>query len=153
MSEPFDFEEVKNFSSFASNLFSELSLTHLRLKYRDTEIELDRSQTIVPASFPVPPANLSVQTSDSPSQTADSDDSSDVIKAPLLGVFYAAPSPDSDAYVNVGDRVKKGDVVCVIEAMKMMNEITADCDCTITEVIAQNGKVVEFGQKLFKIKK
>lgn len=73
------------------------------------------------------------------------------IKAPLVGVFYAAKSPDSAPFVKLGDKVKKGDVVCIIEAMKMMNEICADCDGTVLDICAENGNIVEYGQTLFKL--
>lgn len=73
------------------------------------------------------------------------------IKSPMVGVFYAAPSPDRPPFVNVGDTVKKGDVVCIIEAMKIMNEITATENGTITEVLVENGDVVEYDQPLFTI--
>lgn len=73
------------------------------------------------------------------------------IKSPMVGVFYAAPSPDRPPFVNVGDTVKKGDVVCIIEAMKIMNEITATESGTITEVLVENGDVVEYDQPLFTI--
>ena len=75
-----------------------------------------------------------------------------LITAPTVGVFYSSPSPDSKAYASVGDTVKVGDVLCIIEAMKLMNEIQADCDGEIVEVLAQNGDVVEFGQALFRVK-
>ncbi|MEA4986985.1 MAG: acetyl-CoA carboxylase biotin carboxyl carrier protein, partial [Anaerovorax sp.] len=68
------------------------------------------------------------------------------IKSPMVGVFYAAPSPDDVPYVAVGDSVKKGDVVCIVEAMKLLNEIVAECDGVISEICVKNGDVVEFGQ-------
>lgn len=73
------------------------------------------------------------------------------IKSPMVGVFYAAPSPDRPPFVNVGDTVQKGDVVCIVEAMKIMNEITAAESGTITEILVENGEVVEYDQPLFKI--
>ncbi len=73
------------------------------------------------------------------------------VKAPLVGVFYASPSPDQAAYVKVGDMVKKGDVLCIVEAMKVMNEITAEMDGTITAVLVENEALVEYGQDLFMI--
>ena len=73
------------------------------------------------------------------------------VKSPLVGVFYAAPSPDAEAFVKVGDRVKKGDVLCIVEAMKLMNEITATHDGEIVDICITNGAVVEFGQTLFKL--
>ena len=73
------------------------------------------------------------------------------IKAPMVGVFYAAPAPDAEPYVKVGSKVKKGDVVCIIEAMKLMNEITAEQDGEIVDNCVPDGSVVEFGQPLFKL--
>lgn len=78
-------------------------------------------------------------------------DNSRTINAPMVGVFYAAASPESSPYVTVGQKVNKGDVVCIIEAMKLMNEITAEQSGTITEVCVNNGDIVEYGQALFKI--
>ena len=74
------------------------------------------------------------------------------IEAPMVGVFYAAPSPDSEPYVSVGSTVNKGDVVCIIEAMKLMNEVTSEKSGVITEICVENGQVVEYGQPLFLIK-
>lgn len=73
------------------------------------------------------------------------------VKSPLVGVFYAAPSPDAEPYVKVGDHVKKGDVLCIVEAMKLMNEITATQDGEIVDICVQSGNVVEYGQTLFKL--
>ena len=72
-------------------------------------------------------------------------------KSPLVGVFYAAPSPGAEPFVRVGSRVKKGDVLCIVEAMKLMNEIQAERDGEIVDICAHDGDVVEFGQTLFKL--
>ncbi len=74
------------------------------------------------------------------------------VTSPMVGVFYSAPSPDKEPYVSVGSSVSKGDVLCLIEAMKLMNEVTAEKSGTITAVCVDNGQVVEYGQKLFMIK-
>lgn len=74
-----------------------------------------------------------------------------VVKSPIIGTFYAAPSPDADPFVAVGDRVSKGQVICIVEAMKLMNEIEADADGVVAEVIGRNGEPVEFGEPLFGI--
>ncbi len=74
------------------------------------------------------------------------------IDSPIVGTYYNAPSPEAGAYVKVGDKVKKGDVVCIIEAMKLMNEIESEVDGEIVAIMAQNETPVEYGQKLFKIK-
>lgn len=73
------------------------------------------------------------------------------VKSPMVGVFYAAPSPDAQPFVQVGSKVKKGDVLCIIEAMKLMNEITAEQDGEIVDICVKSGEVVEYSQTLFKI--
>ena len=73
------------------------------------------------------------------------------IKAPMVGVFYTSSAPEAEPYVTKGTQVKKGDVVCIIEAMKLMNEIAAEEEGQIVEVCVQNGQIVEYGQTLFKL--
>ena len=75
-----------------------------------------------------------------------------IVTLPMVGMFYRKPSPDSKPYVQIGDVVKKGDVLCLIEAMKLMNEIESEFDGVITEVLVEDGKPVDFGKPLFKIK-
>lgn len=75
-----------------------------------------------------------------------------VIKAPLVGTFYSAAEPGARPFANVGDIVKKGQVLCIIEAMKLMNEITSDCDGEVSAVYVENGQAVQFGERLFALK-
>jgi acetyl-CoA carboxylase biotin carboxyl carrier protein len=75
------------------------------------------------------------------------------ITSPFVGTFYRAPSPEAAPFVDVGTPVKKGQPLCIVEAMKLMNEIEAEYGCTILECLVENGSPVEFGQKLFKVKK
>lgn len=75
-----------------------------------------------------------------------------VVTSPLVGRFYAAPSEEAEAFVKVGDTVKKGQVLAIVEAMKLMNEIESDYDGVVTEILADNGQGVEYGQPLFRIK-
>ncbi|WP_166257448.1 acetyl-CoA carboxylase biotin carboxyl carrier protein [Marinobacter salicampi] len=74
-----------------------------------------------------------------------------VVKSPMVGTFYEAPSPTAKAFVEVGQSIKAGDVICIIEAMKMMNQIEADKSGTVTEILVENGQPVEFDQPLFTI--
>lgn len=74
------------------------------------------------------------------------------IVAPMVGTFYRAPAPDADPYVKVGDRVSENTVVCIVEAMKLMNEIEAEVNGTIVEILVENGQLVEYGQPLFVVK-
>ena len=84
-------------------------------------------------------------------ETADADTL--FIKSPMVGTFYQAPSPESKAFAEVGQKVTETSVVCIIEAMKIMNEIQAEAKGTIVEILVENGQPVEYGQKLFKLKK
>ncbi len=73
------------------------------------------------------------------------------VKSPMIGVFYKAPAEDAEPFVKIGDKIKKGDVLCIIEAMKLMNEICAEEDGEIIDICAENGQIVEYGQTIFKI--
>ena len=73
------------------------------------------------------------------------------ITSPIVGTFYSAPSPEAKAFVKVGDRVKAGQTVCILEAMKLMNEIESDFDGKVAEIYVENGQAVEYGQPLFRI--
>ena len=76
-----------------------------------------------------------------------------LVKSPMVGTFYRSPSPDSPAFVDVGAKISDDSVVCIIEAMKVMNEIQAETKGTIIEILVENGDSIEFGQPLFKVKK
>ena len=85
-------------------------------------------------------------------KTVVKDDNSHIIKSPFVGTFYASPGPGKPAYVKIGDKVKVGQALCVLEAMKIMNEIDADINGEILDILVENESLVEFGQPLFKIK-
>ncbi len=97
------------------------------------------------APSPAAPARAAAQ-EETPADVVD-------VTSPFVGTFYRAPSPDTPTFVEMGSVVRPGQSLCIIEAMKLMNEIEAECSGTIVEIFAQNGKAVEFGQKLFRIKK
>lgn len=128
-----------------ANLMSELGLTGLEVTENDRVVRLERN----PAPQTAAPVQT-VQVGDVPQSAANEDLIE--ISSPMVGVFYAAPSEDADPYVQVGDRVKKGQTLCIVEAMKLMNEIVAETDGQIVEICAQNGQVVDFGCPLFRIK-
>ena len=108
----------------------------------------------VPASMPPPSMGAAgpVTTSHAPMPAAD-DEGTVYVTCPFVGTFYRSPSPDAPSFVEVGSKIREGQTLCIVEAMKIMNEIEADCAGTIVDVLAENGKPVEFGQKLFKVKK
>jgi acetyl-CoA carboxylase biotin carboxyl carrier protein len=85
-------------------------------------------------------------------EEAESEAGLHIITSPIVGTFYRSPSPESPSFVNVGDRVSKGKVLCIIEAMKLMNEIESDIDGVITKIYPSNGQPVEYGEKLFAVK-
>ncbi|MBM4391499.1 MAG: acetyl-CoA carboxylase biotin carboxyl carrier protein [Deltaproteobacteria bacterium] len=73
------------------------------------------------------------------------------IRSPIVGTFYRSPSPDAPVYINVGDRVRKGQVVCIVEAMKLMNQVESDIDGVVAEILVENAQPVQFGQDLFRL--
>jgi len=86
-------------------------------------------------------------------EAAAADDDAVMISSPFVGTFYRAPSPDADAFVDVGQVIRKGQVVCIVEAMKLMNEIEAEEDGKLAEILVKNGEHVEYGQPLFRLSK
>lgn len=108
---------------------------------------------VAPAQVAVAPAQVaavSAPVAAVPTPAAQ-EEKGQLVKSPLVGTFYNAPSPDSPAYVKVGDTVKKGQILGIIEAMKLMNEIESDYDGVVTEILIKNEETVEFGQPLFRI--
>ncbi len=112
----------------------------------------DMGMVVAPMSNPVQERLVPAQPlAESPVSPAPALSTGTEVKAPLVGVFYGSPAPDQPAFVTVGTPVKKGDVLCIIEAMKVMNEITAEQDGTVQAVLVNNEDLVEYGQSLFVI--
>ena len=131
-----------------AGLMKELGLTGLELTDGNGTVRLERA---VPAQaektvYAVP------ETSSAPVQAAENRDYISV-KSPIVGVFYAAPAEKAESFVKAGDPVNKGQTLCIIEAMKLMNEIVAEEDGVISEVCVTNGQVVEYGTELFRIRR
>lgn len=127
--------------------FERSSLQTLRLSRQDFSIELSRGGAA--AAAPAAPAAMTAPAAVS---AAPREADGEAITAPLVGTFYAAPAPDQPPFVSVGDRVKKGQTVCLIEAMKMMSEVPAPCDCIIEAVLKENGELAAFGEPLLRYK-
>lgn len=129
-----------------AELMRELGLTGLEITEDNKVVRLERT---------VPAASVEATAVNPVSAPVVAAQNTDYIsvKSPLVGVFYAAPAENADAYVSIGDRVKKGQTLCIIEAMKLMNEIAAEDDGVISEICVTNGQVVEFGTELFHIKR
>ena len=128
--------------------FERSTLTGLELEQNGTRLKLDRTVTAAPAAAAPSPAAVPVPSA-APAAQPPQESGAEYIKAPLVGTFYAASGPDSAPFVQAGDRVKKGQTVCILEAMKMMSEIPAPCDCIIDEVLKTNGELAAFGEPLF----
>ncbi len=121
-------------------------------KFR-VRVVLGRPQS-VPAPTVVPaPAPGAVPSATATSHEPESDAGLAVITSPFVGTFYRAPAPGAEPFVQVGATVKQGHTLCIVEAMKLMNEIEAEYPCTIVEILVENGQSVEFGQQLFRVKK
>lgn len=129
------------------------SLTEFTLKEGDLKITMSKLDhpPVVAAGMPVAPAPAPA--SEAPAAEAEEEDEKLFITSPIVGTFYSAPAPDAPAFVKVGDQVKNGQTVCILEAMKLMNEIQSDFDCEIEAVLVSNEQKVEYGQPLFRVKK
>ena len=128
-------------------VMAELGLTGLEIKTRDCEVRLERNFTCTPVTVPAQ-TPVAEYVAEMPAQK-----DTVPVTSPMVGVFYQAPAENAEPYVKVGDKVQKGTTLCIIEAMKMMNEITAECDGIIDEICVQNGQVVDFGKELFRIRR
>lgn len=135
-------------------------LVELQIEHDDDKIVLKRAQpqqavnaipVVRPESFAIPAGPQVSETSNQPSAPP-SEENLVEITSPIVGTFYATPSPDSESYVEIGSQVTPQTVVCIIEAMKVMNEIKAETEGTIVEILVKNGQAVEYGQALFKVR-
>ncbi len=139
--------------------FESGSIHRMEYSQGETRLVLEKAPP-APAAMPVPaaapvaaamPAPAAVPAAPAAAE-APAEAAGSVIKAPLVGTFYAAASPEAEAFVKAGDKVKKNDTVCIIEAMKMMSEVPAPCDCVIEEVLVSNGDLIGYDQPLFRVR-
>jgi len=145
---------------------SQTDITELVLKNDDFELTVRKEKSLIavpqaPAvssqiveTYPLSPSTIPVTapaTPEAPSTPVVDDKKWVDVTSPMVGTFYSAPAPDEDPFVSVGDRITKGDTVCIIEAMKLMNEIEGEVTGQIMEISVQNGEPVEFGQVLIRV--
>jgi acetyl-CoA carboxylase biotin carboxyl carrier protein len=148
-----DYDEIRKLVS----LLEEKNLSVFELEIEGLKVKIGRNA-------PVPAAPVVVQAPAAPAPALDGTAAAaaaeaqiqaaaghHLIQSPMVGTFYRAPDPTAAPFVDIGDTVKKGQTLCIIEAMKLMNEIEADVDGTVVEIFVDNAKPVEFGQKLFAI--
>ncbi|MEQ1573046.1 MAG: acetyl-CoA carboxylase biotin carboxyl carrier protein [Vicinamibacterales bacterium] len=155
-----DFDEIKQILE----MMREHELVEFELEREDFKVRLRKAaggtwaasgppshQGYVPQAFappPVPPATAAVPVL----TVADEDVEFAVVKSPIVGTFYRSPEPGAKPFADVGETVKKGQVLCIIEAMKLMNEINADVDGEVVKVYVESGQAVQYGERLFAIK-
>ena len=129
-----------------AELMKELGLTGLEITEDDKKVRLERNVTAVPMQTAVVSEAV-------PTTPAAEDTDYISVKSPIVGLFYAAPAENADPYVSLGDTVKKGQTLCIVEAMKLMNELSAECDGVIEKICVTNGQMVEYGTELFRIRR
>lgn len=138
---PMNLTELKNVIA----IFEKSSLASLSYTEKDKTIKLKKQGAQTQA-----PVVTSTKKEQAPKEIVDD---AHVITAPMVGTFYEAPSPEADPFVKKGQKISKGDKLCILEAMKIFNEIEADFDCTILEVLVKDGQVVEYDSPLFRVEK
>jgi acetyl-CoA carboxylase biotin carboxyl carrier protein len=138
------------------------SIDELELEEEGTKIKVARNrnsgvcvQTTQTAPLPILPPQSSQHVESTKSVASNNLENLQYheVRSPIVGTFYRAPAPDAEPYIEIGQSVKVGSVLCIVEAMKLMNEIESDCDGTVVKIIAENGKPVEYNQILFLIEK
>jgi len=150
-----DIFDVKRIKKLVE-LMDEHDLSEIDLRQNDQRVRLRRGHDpiVSAAAFqqPLPPAAAQQSSAAAPATAAAADESKlTLVKSPMVGTFYSAPNPDSPPFVQVGDAVGPETTVCIIEAMKVFNEIAAECSGKIVAVLVENGDPVEFDQPLFKV--
>lgn len=158
-----DFNEIKELIS----LVNDSELSYFEVKYDNKYIKMDKSLHRNTESMNqsskfnnneiLNKLNTSLNNTDdvviNSESAIESDEDFEYIKSPMVGTFYRAISPEEPAFVEAGQKVSKGQVLCIVEAMKLMNEIVAEEDCEIISVVAENAKMVEYGEPMFKIRR
>ena len=132
--------------------FDASSLTSFKLHTKDADLELGKGVPAAAAApaAPVAAAPAAAQPAPAAAPAASPAETGKCITAPVVGTFYMAPAPDQPPFVQVGDKVQKGQTVCLMEAMKMMSEVKAPCDCVIEAILQEDGALVSFGDDLIR---
>ncbi|MEM1485204.1 acetyl-CoA carboxylase biotin carboxyl carrier protein [Oscillospiraceae bacterium PP1C4] len=150
MSREFTIEQLQTLmKSVAENDIGELLFECEGVKLKIKGKTFEKQAALVPT--PAPTMIASVSSVQSEAQICCPADTSKLITSPIVGTFYASSAPDKDAFAKIGQTVKKGDTVFIIESMKVMNEVSAEMDGVITEILVENGQSVEFGQPILRL--
>jgi len=151
MKDKIDYKEIKKLIDF----MEEKNLSQFELEVEGFKIKFCKNQQPVLPTEPVQQIISSPENDGSSAQTSDQPEEKDsrhFIFSPMVGTFFRSPDPSSPSFTDIGESVKKNQTLCIIEAMKLMNEIESDIDGTIDEIFVENGKPIEYGQRLFAIK-
>lgn len=149
-----DIKEIKELIK----LIDSSSITEFKLDREEFKLSIRKEQTLLKVMDNEPPAYIEKKPMEKKvepeSETVEAKLDSDIhfINSPIVGTFYSSPGPDKDPFIKQGSKIKKGDVLCIIEAMKLMNEVTADVDGEIVEVLVKDKSIVEYGEPLFKVR-
>lgn len=140
------------------DLVSESNVSELEITEAEGKVRIVKSvggvvqqYVAAPVQAPVAPAQAAAQVAELPAPSAPAAPAGHIVKSPMVGTFYRSSSPGAKAFVEVGSQVKEGETICIIEAMKILNEIEADKSGTVTRILGENGQAVEYGQPLFVI--
>ena len=145
-----DFKEIKKLVE----LMSEMALTEIEVEESGRRIRI-RKELFAPAREKSLSPLMNHSTEKEPTLQQESKEEDEektvLVRSPIVGTFYKSPSPDADAYAEIGETVKKGQILCIVEAMKLMNEIESDVEGKIVEICVEDGAAVEYGEPLFRI--
>lgn len=144
-------------------LLEESNLTEIEIVEGEESVRLSRGSTAAPVSYALPPqyaappgpapAPAATPAAAAPAAAKEDDmPEGDILRSPMVGTYYASPSPDADPFVTLGQKVSEGETLCIIEAMKMFNQIEAESSGTVVGILAETGQPVEFDQPLFVIR-
>lgn len=136
-----------------ADVMEDRGLTRVRVEEPDgTAVELERASAAQPVAVPMPmPSAMAAQVAAPTVAPAAPESKGTEVTAPMVGVFYAAPAPGDEPFVHVGSKIKAGETLCIIEAMKVLNEVAAEADGEVLEICVADGDLVEFGSCLMRI--
>ena len=143
-----EYEKIKQLMDDMGNS----KLSSIDIDFPDgTKISMKKNENTEAAIKTVVVENKEVKTEESESAKLSDENTGNIVKSPMVGTFYIKPNPSAEPYVEVGKRVKKGDVLCIVEAMKLMNEIESEFDGEVAEILVKDGEAVEYAKPLFRI--
>ena len=146
-----DFKSISEKMEHCCEILKKFNLSKIKISCDDVEIEVEANKTINFQNQPMPILNQPAQLIYSQQIKEEQNLNNKIVKAPIVGTFYSAPAPDKDPFVKIGDSVKKGDVLFIIESMKLMNEIKSDFNGTIKQIFVENGENIEYDQQIMEI--